>query len=244
MLNAIIVDDEVNARAVLKMHLKEVNHDVTVVGECDSALKALKMIKEHNPNLVFLDIEMSGGSGFDLLELLEEVNFHVIFITAYDNYAIKAFRFNAVDYLLKPLDLEELETAVGKAKTRIMSTQSSDYGTLIDSYRAQNFRKLAIPAKNGFVFEEISSLIYFKAEGSYTNVYVKGKDPILVSKPLKHYTDMLEPEGFYKPHRSYLINLNQVREFCRTDGGYLVMENGDMVVVAERKKEELLGILS
>jgi two-component system, LytTR family, response regulator len=243
MIKAIIVDDEARGRQTLQNLLKDNCPEVEVMELCDSAKSAQGAIEKHQPNLVFLDVEMPHQSGFDLLESLSAIKFDVIFTTAHSNHAIKAIKFSALDYLLKPIDIDELKTAVEKVSER--KSQQLDHNNIeffLQNTRnaGKKFEKIALPTADGFVFVNISEIIRCEASGSYTLFYFDKKDSLLVCKNLKEYEDLLTEMNFFRIHHSHLINLSNIQRYIRGDGGQVVMQDGSVIEVARRKKEQFL----
>jgi len=248
MIKALVVDDEKKSRESLRMLLDEFCDNVEVVGTAESISETLGIVKEKNPNLVFLDIRMRGESGFDLFKHFDEVNFEVVFTTAYSEYAIKAFKFSAIDYLLKPIDIEGLQEAVEKAEERIKSKEfpQKRIEALLQNLKpieSTNF-KLALPTAKGLLFVKLSEILYCVGQNNYTEFYIKDKTKIIVSKTLKEYESMLSEHNFFRIHKSYLINLNEITEYIRGDGGYVIMNNNSSLDVAKRRKESFLRKIS
>ncbi|OFY87118.1 MAG: hypothetical protein A3F72_16560 [Bacteroidetes bacterium RIFCSPLOWO2_12_FULL_35_15] len=246
MLNAIIVDDEKNGRALLMLLLKENCPNVNVLDTAGSAAKALDLINKLNPDLVFLDIEMPGGSGFDLLSKIESPDFSVIFVTAYDKYAVKAFKFSAIDYLLKPIDEEELIRAVNEAEKHKKENSFPSIVALNKNYNTLRSEsgKLALTTQTGLVFIEIKELIRCEAAGKYTNCYLANHTKIMVSKNLKEFEDFLSEHNFIRIHHSHLVNMEYIKQYYSGRGGYVLMSDGSTVDVSQRKKEEFLKRLN
>ncbi len=245
-MKAIIIDDEPKARQVLEILISENCPDLEVVASAEDLLSGIERIKEHKPDIVFLDIEMPEHSGLEILDFMgDEVNFRIIFTTAYNSYAVEAFKLSAIDYLLKPLRPEKLKAAVEKAVKNVKNNQISE--RLIELKRSlseSSFSKIGLPYSDGIKFVEFDNIICIKASGMYTEFYLKTDKMILVSKPLKHFTDLLEKSSnFYKPHRSYLINLLHIKEYVRSEGGHIVMEKDIEVQISKEKREEFLTIV-
>lgn len=245
-MKAIIIDDEPKARQVLEILITENCPELEIVATAEDLLTGIERIKELQPEIVFLDIEMPEHSGLEILDLMDgEVNFKIIFTTAYNNYAIDAFKLSAIDYLLKPLRPEKLKDAVNKAVKNVKSGQINErLAELRQSLKDESFTKIGLPYAEGIRFVEFKNIISIKASGMYTEFSLKTEKMILVSKPLKHFTDTLEKlPNFYKPHRSYLINLHHIKEYIRSEGGYIVMENDIQVQLSKDKREEFLAIV-
>ena len=241
-ITTIIVDDEPKGRSNLRDLLHEYCPQIKIIGEAPSAAEALKLIKQNEPDLLFLDIEMPGGSGLDLLKSLSNKNFEVIFVTAFDKYGVQAIKFCAIDYILKPIDIFELSKAVEKAQNQIAQKKDNlrikELVANID--RNEDERKIAFPMADKIEFVPINRIIRLEAEGNYTHVYVDGNKALLVSKTLKEYNDILENNDFLRVHQSHLINCKKIAAYIKTDGGSISMENGSTVPIARQKKDEVM----
>ena len=243
MINAVIIDDEPNNVFILANLIQEFCPNVSVAGEANNAQKAELLIRRINPNLVFIDIEMPYGSGFDMLDKLRPINFEVIFVTAFNEYTLKAFRYGALDYLLKPVNIDELREAVSKAERNI---HLKEYNWRLDSFLenlkklSPNSSKIALPAKKGVVFVPTSEIIRCEAYGSYTYIFAKNRSKIVSSKNIKEYEDLLPQDMFYRVHHSHLVNLSCISGYQRGRGGYVEMDDGAVIEVAARRKDELM----
>jgi two-component system, LytTR family, response regulator len=243
MIRTILVDDEENAINALKILLKENCSDIEVVGEAHSALQGIKEINSQKPDLVFLDVDMPHGSGFELLEGLPERNFHVIFVTAHSSYAVKAFKFNAVDYLVKPVNQKELTEAVKKVKNSIQTSGDKiNHEVLMKYLKQTQLGKIGIPTGDGVEFMEPNDIIHVDADGSYTRIITK-HNTIMVSKYLKEIQLILDEECFFRPHNSYIINLNHVKKYNSKEC-LIIMTDGSSIVLAKNKKPEFLNLMS
>ncbi|MFH2143343.1 MAG: LytTR family DNA-binding domain-containing protein [Bacteroidota bacterium] len=241
-MNAIIIDDELKAIKSIEYIVKEYCKNLTIVGNASSADEGIKLIEETNPDIVFLDIEMPRGSGFDMLEKIPERKFDVIFVTAYNQYAIKAIKFSAVDYILKPIDIYEFITAVNKVieNRRNGNTVDDRYKVLLENFNSQKPTKLAIPSSEGTVYLNINDIIRIEADRSYSMIFQTNQRRIMVSKSLVEYEDLLLDNDFFRTHKSFLINLNHVVKHNKHDGGYAEMIDGSQVMISRRKKEEFV----
>lgn len=244
MLKAVIVDDESAGRDALKGLLARISVPVEIVTFCESAESAVVAIDSLRPDLVFLDIEMPGGSGFSVLEKVKYTGFDVIFTTAHNQYAIKAFRYSAMDYLLKPIIKEELEQAVAKAaekRSEKYMQQKIDF--FIDSLRHKNkpLERIAINTSEGFHILQLADIIRLEADNNYTRFYLAGNEKILVAKTLKDFEEMLSDAGFMRVHQSHLINLSRVKKYIKGEGGFAVMSDGSQVEVSRRNKAQFLA---
>jgi two-component system, LytTR family, response regulator len=245
MIQAIIIDDEHDGREALRIAVERYFPDVNIRRICETPDEGIESIKSIKPDLVFLDVQMPHLSGFDLLKKVSPFDFEVIFVTAHDQYAIKAIRFSALDYLLKPVDIDDLRTALGKVKERLeLKNTSQQYQSVL--HNAQNNGKidrLAVPTQDGIEFFHTADIVYCEAQGSYTSILLKGKSKALVSRNLKDFENLLSDSGFCRVHHSYLINMNHVRKYVKGEGGYVVMTDDHTVDVSRRKKDEFLKLL-
>ena len=241
MLKGIIVDDEFKSRESLRILLEEFCEGVEVCALCHNVDEGLEAIKKYKPEIVFLDIQMQRESGFDLLTRIKNIGFEVIFTTAHSEYAIKAFKFSAIDYLLKPIDIAELKRAIGKVDKKMNGDISTRLQHLIQNLQpAQGNHKLALPTLDGLVFVKVSDIIYCEASSNYTEIIVQDGKKYVVSRTLKEYEDLLTGHNFYRIHNSYLINLNAIKKYIRGEGGYVVMNNDQSLTVSKRKKDGFL----
>jgi two-component system LytT family response regulator len=250
MINAVIVDDEPNNLTILHNLIREFCPDVKVVGTAANAARAEVVIREMTPELVFLDIEMPYGSGFDVLEKLRPVNFEVVFVTAFSEYTLKAFRYSALDYLLKPISIEQLLEAVHKAQENIrLKSFDRRLGSFFENFKrgAGDVPKIALTEKEGLIFVPITDIIRMEGSGGYTYVYIKNRARIVSTKNIKEYEDMLPEDKFCRVHKSHLVNIACITRYLRGRGGHLEMEDGSLIEVAVRRKDELvarLGLLN
>ena len=243
MINAILIDDEKHCLVTLKMMLNRYCKDVYIIEECNSAKKGLEAIAKHRPDLIFLDIEMPIMNGFELLQRLPEIPFAVIFTTSYDQYAIKAIKFSALDYLLKPIDPEELITAVSKVSSRKQLPGAEQFDILLNQIRQKGagFEKIAIPTIEGFELIRADQIIRCEADDNYTHVYLKNKTKIVSSRMLKEMEELLQEFRYFeRVHNSFLVNMNEVSKYVRGDGGYLLMSDGAAVSISKSRKESLI----
>jgi two-component system LytT family response regulator len=248
-IKAFIVDDEFQSRNFLNKMLQQYFPDISIVGQASTCDEGIHGIKAHNPNIVFLDIQMKGETGFDLLNHLPVINFSLIFTTAFDKYAIKAFRFNAIDYLLKPIVTDELIEAVNKVRYRTLNTKSSSKIQVEQLYHdiknpQKIHDKIAIPTGEGFIVVPINEIVYCHADSNYTKFYLNNNKCILSSYTLKQYDEILTPQSFFRAHRSYLINLEHIKSYRRGEGGEIVMSNGHEIELARTHKDEFMHLLN
>jgi len=245
MLNAIIVDDEPHCCKTLDSLLKRYCPEVSIIATCANGVDALQAIRPLNPDLVFLDVEMPKMNGFEMLEQLHEINFHLIFVTSYYAYALKAIRFSAIDYLLKPVDREELQTAVQKVVKRMQVPLPEQLKIILEKIQhpASASNKIALPTMEGLQMIAIESIISGEADDNYTTLHLKDNKKIVVSSTLKIIEELLEDHSFIRIHRSYLVNLKEIEKYMKADGGYVVMSDGSQIYVSRNKKEELIKML-
>ena len=243
MIKAILIDDEVHCLDTLNILLTDYCPEVNVMEICPSSKKGMAAIEKLKPELVFLDIEMPLMNGFELLQQFKEIPFAVIFTTSYDQYAIKAIRFSALDYLLKPIDPKELTTAVNKVKVQKNLPSVEQFQMLMNQiqHKETSFAKIALPTADGFELIPADQLVRCEADDNYTHVYLKNKVKIIVCRTLKEIEEQLgDFSSFMRVHNSTLVNLNEVTKYIRGEGGYLVMNDGSSVNVSRSRKELLL----
>ncbi|MEX2234627.1 MAG: LytTR family DNA-binding domain-containing protein [Cyclobacteriaceae bacterium] len=242
MITALVIDDEPYSCEALVELLTKYCPEVQVAKVCHSGAEALIAIKEHSPQLLFLDIEMPRMNGFELLEKAGEINFELIFTTSYDQYAIKAIRMSALDYLLKPIDRVELQKAVQKVKHRLVRPQTQQIEMLLQklSNPATPMLRIALPTMEGLQLVQIDSVICCTSDSNYTTFSLKGKEKIIVSKTLKEVEELLNEYSFLRVHHSSLVNLNEISKYVKGEGGYLVMSDASHVDVSRSRKEMLM----
>jgi two-component system, LytTR family, response regulator len=244
MIKAIIIDDEPGNIVTLEELLKLYNPEVQVLQTALNPIVGQELILKHKPDIVFLDIEMPYGNAFSMLDKLAPVNFEVIFVTAFNEYAIKAFRYAALDYILKPVNLNELKAAVDRAIQRLDEKKmNTRVDMLLNNMKVENhnFQKIGLPTQDGFRFESIQNIVSLEANGSYTNINIKGNVKEMVSKNLAYFEDLLPSGTFCRIHHSTIINLNFIKKYFKGRGGYVEMENGSVIEVSVRKKEDFLS---
>ncbi len=241
MLKAIIVDDEPYCSEALATLLEDFP-DVEVMTICQSAADALAAIKKYSPDLVFLDVEMPKMNGFEMLEKLPSVNFEIIFTTSYDQYALKAIRFSAIDYLLKPVDSEELQKAIQKVIQRSQKPIAQQLEILMQKIHRPStpISRIALPTMEGLQMISVDTIISCESDSNYSILFLKNKTKIIVSRTLKEIEELLEEHSFVRVHRCYLANLNEVEKYVKVEGDYLIMSDGTSIDVARNKKEVLL----
>jgi two-component system LytT family response regulator len=246
-MNVLIIDDESKARSLLSTILKECTTELTTLLEASTLLEGIELIKNNKIEVLFLDIEMPQHSGLELFDFIpvESVNFEIIFTTAYSEYAIKAFEFSAIDYLLKPLRPSKVKEALEKASKSLSQNQVQQrLLELKNSLSSDKFSKLALPVEDGVLFVKLDEIYVLEADAMYTNFHLTKNRKILISKPMKYFSDLLESkELFYKPHRSYLVNLKYLQKVVKKDGTYIEMENEMRIPVSKEKRDELISLL-
>lgn len=248
-MRAVIIDDTEKARIALRSDLRTYCTQVEIVGEADGIVSGMQLILEKRPTLLFLDIRMADGTGFDLLENLKEsdrAGLNVIFTTAYNEYAIKAFKFSAIDYLLKPIDADELIQAVNRIKQQpVLQDNTSQLSFLLESFKDMKavHKKIALSSADKVQIVAVSDIIRCESDRNYTLFVLTENRQILVTKTMKEYDEMLEEYGFLRVHHSHMINLKHLKEFVKMDGGYAVMSDKSQVPVSVRKKEQLFRVL-
>lgn len=246
MIRAIVVDDEPYASAALQTLLKKYCPEVVVEAACNSALEAERCITELNPHLVFLDIEMPHRNGFELLEHFMPARFQVIFTTSYDQYAIKAIRFSALDYLLKPIDPQELKAAIAKlSKPGPNELLTQQLQLLMQTFRepASTGTRIALPTLEGLQMVTTDTILYCMANSNYTTFVMKDKKKLVISRTLKEIEEMLEDHGFLRIHHSHLVNINEIEKYIRGEGGTVLMTDDTELDVSRSRKEALLKTL-
>jgi len=245
MIRAIIVDDEPYCCDTLETMLEKYCPDVQLVAVCHSGEEAIAAISQHKPDLVFLDIEMPRMNGFDMLQKIGAINFEIIFTTSFDQYALRAIRFSALDYLLKPIDKEDLQTAVQKVIQRTQKPITQQLQLLMQKLQQPTnpINKIALPTMEGLQMVAVESILYCESDSNYTTFHLKNKQKIIVSRTLKEMEEMLEEYSFARVHSSYLVNLQEVNKYIKGEGGYLVLNDGSTVNVSASRKKLLLAKL-
>lgn len=245
LLTTVIVDDEPDSIKLLELQLSKHCPEVEIAGTYTSSVKALPEIERLHPDILFLDIEMPVMNGFEFLEQFADIPFSVIFTTSYDQYAIKAIRFSALDYLLKPIDPKELITAVQKVQEQKLRPSPEQFRMLIDQVqnRGNKMTRVAVPTAEGFELIPAEEIIYCEADDNYTHLFLKNKKRIIACRTLKEVEEQLSDFlSFIRVHHSYMVNLNEVNKYVRGEGGYLIMSDGTTVNVSRSRKEALMKI--
>ncbi|MBW8685185.1 LytR/AlgR family response regulator transcription factor [Chitinophaga rhizophila] len=249
-IKAIIVDDEQHCIDALQTMLQKKCPEVTVLGGVNSVKEAKELIATLQPDLVFLDVEMPHQNGFELLKMFDKITFDVIFTTAYEQYALKAIKFNALDYLLKPFSVKELQDAVQKCISRrnaaASSTQPEAVTSPIEVFLQnmktlhQTHKKIALPTINGLVFMPVQNIVRCESTGNYTRIFFTDKKNLMVSRPLKEFEELLTDVDFFRVHNSHLINLQQMQSYIQGEGGFALMSDGTQVEISRRRKADFL----
>ncbi len=249
MITALLVDDE-HLRTGLKALLDRYTNDIVIVGEAESVKTGIAAIEKWQPQVIFLDIHLSDGTGFDILEQLAQkqgkIKAHIVFITAHEQYAVKAFRFSALDFLLKPVDFEELQNTMAKIKAATGKDNSFEHiDLLLENIRKKvdNYKRIALSTSDGIHLFEVSDIIRCEAKANYTQFYIKNHKPVLISKTLKEYEELLSEHGFERVHQSHLINLAYLKSYIKNDGGYVIMADQSNIPIAQSKKEKLQELI-
>ena len=243
MIKTILVDDEVHCLDTLSILISDYCPELEVLDRCLSGKRALEAIEKYRPELVFLDIEMPAMNGFEMLQQFDPIPFAVVFTTSYDQYAIKAIHFSALDYLLKPIDPKELVAAVHKIQNRNHPPASEQFQMLVDHIqnKGNGFTKIAVPTADGFELVPAEQLLYCEANDNYTMLFLKNKIKMVACRTLKDVEEQVQDfSHFIRVHHSYLVNLNEVTKYVRGEGGYLVMSDGTTVNVSRSRKEFLM----
>ncbi len=240
MTTAIIIDDEPRSVATLKNLIRDYCPDLQVINTAQSVEEGIKVLQSNQPNLLFLDIAMPDGSGFDLLEGVEHKEFEVIFTTAFDQYAIKAFDFSAMNYLLKPINPEELQKVVEQYKSISSKKDNPTRFKILENSLQDNFNRIALPCLDGIEFVELNDIVYCEADSNYCTFFLNKGSKTVVSRPLNTYEKLLSDSFFYRIHHKYLVNLKQVNKYIKGSGGQIILKNGTVLDVSVRKKEGFL----
>lgn len=243
MIRCILIDDEKNALEMMEWLLKTYCPEVEIAAMCNSAEEGIAAINKQRPDIVFLDIEMPKMNGFDMLEQFDKFFFDVVFCTAYDQFAIKAFKYSALNYLLKPVDPDDLKTTIKRIEEKKSSPSKEQFDLLLQTMKEKNKltpQRIALTTGDGLIFVPTSDIIYCEAESNYTNVVLTSGKKILVSKVLKDIDEVLSGPDFYRVHSSFLININRIKKLIRGDGGYIIMDNDATVSISRSKRQEFM----
>jgi two-component system LytT family response regulator len=251
MITAVLIEDDKHLRTGLKALLDRYTNDILIIGEAESVKTGIEAIEKLRPQVIFLDIHLTDGTGFDILERLTKVNgklnAHIVFITAHEQYAVKAFKFSALDFILKPVDPEELQQTMAKIKEAVGKNNSfENIDLLLENIRKKvdNFKRIALSTSDGIHLFEVSDIIRCEAKINYTQFFIKNHKPVLISKTLKEYEELLAEHGFERIHQSHLINLSYLKSYIKTDGGYVIMADNSNIPIAQSKKEKLQELIN
>ena len=243
-LKAIIIDDETHCIKTLQWQLEQFCQNVDLISTFDAPENGLTFLKDNPVDLVFLDIDMPGMNGFELLEQLDQPNFDVIFTTAHDQFALKAIKISALDYLIKPIDEEELMNSVAKAMEKVKPSTADSISLLLDQIQQKSLSdRIYLPTMNGLEFVDTEQIDRCESDSNYTTVFLNDGNKITVSKTLKEIEEMLKEERFFRVHNSHIVNLKKVGKYVKGDGGHLVMQSGEIVPVSRSRKQALLDYL-
>jgi two-component system, LytTR family, response regulator len=247
MLKAIIVDDEEDGRTVMEVLLRDHFKDISIEAICENGKDGVKAIIELHPDIVFLDIDMPGMNGFDVLDCVKSLPVKVIFVTAHNEHAIRAFKYSAVDYILKPVSIDDLREAISKAQNIQFHQMGlvSRYEMLLNqlNQKDQVPEVIALPLADGLQVVNVHQIMYCKADRNYTHVHIHPAEKVLVSRPLKEFENMLIPHGFFRIHHSALINMKYVSKYVRSDGGYVLMKDNSSIEIARQRKDAFLKLI-
>ncbi len=243
MIRCVLIDDESNSLEMMEWLLKTYCPQVKIEAMCNAAIKGIEAIREHQPDLVFLDIEMPHMNGFDMLEQFDKLPFDVVFCTAYDQFAIKAFKYSALNYLLKPVDPEDLKETIRRVEEKKSSPTKEQIELLLQNIRQSakpSVQRIALTTGDGMLFVPTQDILYCQAESNYTSVVLVGGRKVLVSKVLKDIDEALSGPDFFRKHNSYLINLNHIKKYVRGEGGYIIMEDGANISISRSRRQEFM----
>ncbi len=242
-LRLAIIDDEPQSRQTLRILLNDYCPQVEIVGEADGVLTGFKLLQPIAVDAIFLDIQLGDGTGFDLLNKFPNPSFQVIFITAFDDFAIKAFRYNAIDYLLKPIDIDEFLRAVNKITPARQPDHNEQLTNLLETNMTGKFEKIALSSSEGLHFLELKDIVRLESDTNYTTFYMVSGEKVTVAKTLKTFEELLPNDDFFRPHQSHIVNLTYIKKILREDGGYLLMNGNSKIPVSRSKKEHFLSMM-
>ncbi len=246
-IKTVIIEDDPDAREVYRYLLKKYFSDeIEIVGEAESVSLGVKLIKTKKPIFALMDIEINGGTSFDILKKLYPYNFKIIFITAFNQFALKAIKFSAMDYILKPVEEDEFKNSIEKAIYSIESDQNNSLQNrhLMEFYKKENqLKKIVLKTMDAFHLVNISEIMYCRSDNSYTSFFIENGEEIVVSKGMHEYIGILDEYGFFRPHQSYLVNLNFIKKVDKTDGGFIIMKNGIEIPISSRQRKYFFKLM-
>ncbi len=243
MIRCVLIDDESNSLEMMEWLLKTYCPQVKIEAMCNAAAKGIEAINQHKPDLVFLDIEMPHMNGFDMLEQFDKLFFDVVFCTAYDQFAIKAFKYSALNYLLKPVDPDDLKETIRRIEEKKSTPSREQVELLLQNIRQTakpTVQRIALTTGDGMIFVPTQDILYCQAESNYTSVVLSGGKKVLVSKVLKEIDEALSGPDFFRIHNSFLINLNHIKKYVRGEGGYIIMEDGANISISRSRRQEFM----
>jgi len=246
-IKALLIDDEKTSRNVLRSYLQKYCPDVEILGEAENVTEAIAAIKTFAPQLIFLDVEMPQGNGFDLLEAVGEQPFETIFVTAFDQYAIQALNYSAAYYLLKPVSIDELIQAVDKVRSSIQSQQIKPHArVLLENFQVLNeqHKKLVLPLMEGFEVVKLEEIVSCEAHDNFTDFHFANRPKMMICRTLKFYEELLSQSGFLRVHKSHLVNLHHITKYHKGKGGEVIMSDGQHIAVSAQKKESLMSFFN
>lgn len=246
MIKAVIIDDEPAMQEVNRRYLESCFPEISLCGIANSVESGIRLIIEKKPELVLLDVELGEETGFQILEALKPYSFKVVFITGYGSYALRAIKFSAIEYILKPIDITEFKVAIQKVISELHKKNEHEMQNqyLLDSMRKEfNLKKLVLKTSDSLHIIDINNILYCQSDNSYTTFFIENEDKIVVSKSIKEYEELLCEHSFFRPHQSYLVNLNQVKKIDKSDGGFIIMKNKKEIPVSVRQKKQLVSML-
>ncbi len=243
-ITALIIDDELSARQVIRELIKQYSQRIEIIAEANNAETGLSAILKHQPQIVFLDIQMPGQSGFDLLKELPEINFKLIIITAHEKYAIRAIKASALDYLLKPINIPEFQKTIYKIEKTLKAENDIRHQILLQNIKAAQLQKVIVPTEQGWHVVSVSDIISCQADSVYTHIFIRNQNPILSSKPLKVYENLLPKHAFIRVHKSHIIHLQYVKKYIKGKSGQVEMTDGSIIAIARQRKNDFLRLLN
>ncbi|HPR32883.1 MAG TPA: LytTR family DNA-binding domain-containing protein [Prolixibacteraceae bacterium] len=245
MIKAVIIDDEPRLREMNQVLLNRNFDEIEVIGTCGSVNEAVELIDQKKPQLLILDIRLTDGNGFTILQKIQPYNYSVIFVTAFNEFAIRAIKFSAIDYLLKPIDEKEFCEAVERAIANINSSKLQEQiETFFNFYeRKTQSRKIVLKTAEAINIVDISDIMYCKSDSNYTTFFFRNGDKVMISRGMKEYEELLSDYGFFRPHHSYLVNIQYISKLDKSDGGFLILKEGSEIPVSSRRKKNLIQIL-